>query len=97
MTFIKLPKFDENINKLLLANGFKFYNYWEFGPIDSWSEDMDHISLRLLRHNFGYWIQFRRHAGGQNKTLIIGESNNADDIIALRDALKKCRLSRIKK
>lgn len=85
------PKFDETMDETLLQNGFEYFDDWGYGPQCAWSEDWDHVGLKLSRHSFGYWIVFRRHAGGANPAMNIGSSNSAEEIIALRDMLKKCR------
>lgn len=79
----------KKVDKILLANGFQYWDDWEYGPMDGWSEDHDHISFKLMRHDFGYWMIFCRHAGGENQTMNIGESDIAKNIIQVRDILKK--------
>ncbi len=80
-------KFNESMDAELLENDFARFSDWEYGPESGWSHQ-DHYSLRLMQHDFGYWLIIREHAGGENKTMNIGSSNNAKDIIAVRDALK---------
>jgi len=82
------PPFDEAIEKALLENGFAHYDDWKFGPESSWSHQ-DHYSLSLMKHDFGYWLIVKSHFGGENKTLNIGSSNSAQEIIAIRDMLSK--------
>lgn len=82
-------KFDESMDAVLLENGFSYYDDWEYGPESGWSEPFDHISLKLMRTDHGYWIIFSRHASGENPSFNIGISNSAHEIIALRDMLKK--------
>lgn len=81
-------KFNKEMDAELLSNDFAYYPDWGYGPGSSWSES-DHFSLCLMRHDFGYWIILMQHAGGENRTMNIGSSNNAKEIIAVRDALKK--------
>lgn len=80
--------FDKDIDVELLANDFAYYPDWLYGPESGWNE-ADLYSLRLMRHDFGYWIILRQHAGGENHMINMGSSNNAKEIIAVRDALKK--------
>lgn len=84
-------KFDPKMDEILLENDFAYYSDWEYGPISGWNERFDHVSLKLMHCYFGYLIIFRRHAGGENKEQNIGLSNSAEDIIQLRDLLKKLR------
>ena len=86
-------KFNKNMDKVLLKNGFKYYSDWEYGPMCSWAESWDRISLKLMKQDFGYWIIFHRHASGENISMNIGESNNAEDIIKLRDLLRDLKNS----
>ena len=81
-------KFDESIVKELIDNGFSFSQDWAFGPVSSWSHQ-DHYSLRLMKHHFGYWLIISQHFGGENKKVNLGSSNNAKDIIAVRDVLRR--------
>lgn len=79
-------KFNKNMDKILLENGFKYWDDWEYGPMCGWSESWDRPNLKLMRHDSGYWIIFKRHYGdGMN----IGSSNDAHQIIKLRNELKK--------
>lgn len=87
----------EVIDKILLANGFKYYDDWKYGPSDTWSEDYDIVTLKLMHHDLGYWLIFSRHASGENASMNIGESNNAEEIIKLRDILKKVASGNITK
>ena len=90
MTFIHpKPPVDPTIEATLLKNGFKNYPDWEFGPVSGWPNDHDHMSLQLMRHAFGYWLILRSHSSGENKTMNMGSSNSAEDIIAIRDLLKR--------
>lgn len=82
--------FDASMDATLLQNGFKYYDDWEYGPMSGWSWSCDHPSIRLMKHSFGYSIIFSVHASGLNPHMVIGNSNNADEIIALRDALINC-------
>ena len=83
------PLFDECIDDVLLANGFKYYDDWEYGPQAGWSTDWEHYTIRLNRHSFGYWVNVIAHSGGENKHLCLGSSNSADDILALKNLLEK--------
>jgi hypothetical protein len=85
---MKRPAFNEGMDKELLANDFAYYSDWEYGPESGWS-GQDHYSLRLVRHDYGYWLIIRCHASGDNPLMNIGSSNDAKNIIAVRDALKK--------
>ncbi len=80
--------FDEKIESELLKNGFAYYDDWKYGPVSGWSHQ-DHYSLNLMKHSFGYWLIIRAQFGGDNKTMNVGSSNNAQEIIAVRDALAK--------
>ena len=80
--------FDEGMDVILLKNDFALYPDWKYGPESGWS-GQDHYTIKLMRHNFGYWIIVSQHASGENITMNLGSLNNAYDIIALRDALKK--------
>jgi len=80
-------KFDKSIDTELLANNFKYYNDWEYGPISGWTTGYERYSLKLMKHDFGYWLIISCHAGGENPSMNIGSSNNAQDIIAIRDSL----------
>jgi len=82
-------KFDETMDSILLKKGFTYYDDWEYGPESGWSEPFDYITLKLMRTDHGYWIIFSRHASGEHPSFNIGISNNAYDIIALRDMLKR--------
>ena len=82
-------KFDGSIDKELLENDFAYYDDWKYGPMSGWSTSHEHHTLRLMRHDFGYDIIVGRHASGENPTMGIGSSNNAKDIIKIRDSLKK--------
>ena len=89
----------EQIDKVLLCNGFEYFDDWEYGPMFGWSEQCDRINLKLFKHAYGYWIIFRRHASGANIEMNIGSSDSAFDIIALRDTLinvaDNCLLERV--
>ena len=77
------------IDKILLENGFKYFDDWKYGPQCTWNEDYDIVTLQLMHHNYGYWLILHRHAGGENIDMNIGESDNAHEIIVLRNLLKK--------
>lgn len=79
----------KEIDEVLLKNGFKYYNDWEYGPMCSLPSLWDHITFKLMAHDTAYWIIFHRHASGENKRMNLGSSKNAQDIIALRDLLGK--------
>lgn len=81
-------KFDKEIDAELLANDFAYYPDWPYGPESGWNK-ADLYSLRLMRHDFGYWLIMRQHASGKNYTMNLGSSNSAKEIISVRDALKK--------
>ena len=82
-------KFDKAIDKELIENDFAYYDDWEYGPISSLPHDYDHYSLMLMKHNYGYWLIVSRHASGENPRVNIGSSNNAKEIIEIRDSLRK--------
>lgn len=84
----KRPKFDDKMDTLLLENGFAYYDDWKYGPESAWSHQ-DHYTLKLMEHDYGYWLILRQHAHGENPEMNLGSSNNANDIIAVRDALKQ--------
>jgi hypothetical protein len=81
-------KFNEEMDKELLENGFAYYDDWKYGPMSGWTTSHEHHTLRLMRHDFGYDLIISRHASGTNPTMGIGSSNNAKDIIKIRDSLK---------
>jgi hypothetical protein len=83
----KREKFNESMDAELLANGFAYYSDWEYGPESGW-ECQDHYVLSLMRHDYGYWLIISHHASGENPKMNIGSSNDAKEIIAVRDALK---------
>jgi len=80
--------FNEAMDAELLANGFAYFDDCEYGPECGWSSQ-DHYVLSLMRHSYGYWLIISRHASGENPTMNIGSSNDAKEIIAVRDALKR--------
>ncbi len=82
------PPFDESMDEVLLRNGFAYYSDWKYGPESGWSAG-DHYTLKLMRHDFGYWLIIGRHSSGENPIMNIGSSNNAEYIILVRDALIK--------
>ena len=82
-------KFNKEIEAELLKNDFAHYDDWEYGPISGYSTGHEYYSLKLMKHAFGYWIIISCHASGENPAMNIGSSNNAKDIIAIRDSLKK--------
>lgn len=84
----EMEKFNEGMDAELLVNDFAYYNDWEYGPESGWS-GQDHYILKLMRHNFGYWLIVGHHGSGENPVINIGSSNDAKEIIAVRDALKK--------
>lgn len=77
----------QEVDEILLKNGFNYYDDWEYGLMYSWLGDHDVMSLRLIHFTLGYWIIFHRHAGGENFDMNIGESNDADQIVKLKDLL----------
>lgn len=84
-----MKKFNSAMDSELLSNGFAYYDDWKYGPYTGWSGQGYYV-LKLMRHSFGYWLIIQRHyAGGENSTLNIGSSNDAEKIIAVRDALQK--------
>ena len=82
-------KFDKSMDKILLENDFAYYSDWEYGLESGWSTNWEHYTMKLFKHSYGYWIILEAHASGEHDKLNIGSLNNAKDIIALRDALKK--------
>lgn len=84
-----MARFDNSMDNELIANGFKYYADWEYGPISGWTTDYEYFSLKLMRHDFGYWLIIGRHPSGENPAMNIGSLNNATDIIAIRDSLRK--------
>lgn len=84
-----LNKFNEAMDLILLANGFEYFSDWEYGPQDGWSTGSEHYTLSLMRHDYGYWLILSAHLSGENKGLNMGSSNEASEIIAVRDALQK--------
>ena len=86
----------EVIDKILLENGFKYFDDWTYGPQYTWSEPHDIITLKLMEYDIGYWIMYCSHGGGACISMNIGESNNAEDIIELRHILKKMAKINIK-
>lgn len=85
----KREPFNKSMDAELLKNDFAFYDDWEYGPISGWSSRFEHYSLKLMRHDFGYDLIISRHASGHNPFMNIGSSNNAAEIIELRDGLKR--------
>jgi len=77
------------VDDILLANDFAYYDDWEYGPMSGWSSDWEHYTLKLMRHDFGYWLILSAHSGGENKTFNVGSSNDAEQIISIRDSLAK--------
>jgi hypothetical protein len=84
----EMSKFNEGMDSILLSNDFTYYSDWEYGPQSSWS-GQDHYNMKLMRHDFGYWIIIGHHASGENPTMNIGSSNDAKEIIEVRNALQK--------
>lgn len=82
---MKKDKFDPTIDEQLLENGFAYYNDCKFGPMSGWRADYDFYSLRLMRHDHGYWLILKCTA----KEINIGSSNDAKEIINVRDSLSK--------
>jgi hypothetical protein len=81
-------KFDESIDKELLENDFANYDDWEYGPVSGYSTGHERYSLYLMRHDFGYWLIISAHQSGENPRMNIGSSNNAQEIINIRDSLR---------
>jgi hypothetical protein len=79
--------FNKDMDAELLSNGFEYHDDWEYGPYSSWS-GQDHYVLKLMRHDFGYWLIVESHASGDNLGINIGSSNEAKEIIAVRNALE---------
>lgn len=73
----------------LLQNEFKYFDDWEHGPQYAWMTPTEHCSMRLMAHDKGYYIVLFHHAGGDNNSMNLGSSDNAEDIIRLRDCLEK--------
>ena len=86
---MKRDKFDKAIDKELLEHDFAYYDDWEYGPMSGWTTDHEHYTLKLMKHDFGYWLIMGRHSSGENPTMNFGSLNNAKDIIEIRDSLKK--------
>lgn len=86
-----IPSIKKQIDEILLKNGFSYYDDWEYGPITGWSEDFDHVSIKLFEHDKGYWIIFSRHASGANKTMNIGDTSSAVDILSVVNSLKNVK------
>ena len=86
---MKRKKFNDKMNKELLANGFAYYDDWAYGPQDGWETACEHYTLKLMRHDFGYGIIISPHASGTNPSMNIGSSNSASDIISIRDLLQR--------
>jgi hypothetical protein len=86
----KIPKepFNEKMDEILLQNDFAYYDDWEYGPVTGWTANNDHYSLKLMKHSFGYWLIISKHASGENPSFNIGSSNNANEILAVTEALK---------
>jgi len=82
-------KFNPNLDEALLANGFKYYDDWEYGPESGYSTGYEHYTIKLMRHDFGYWIILDAHNGGNRTQMNIGSSNCAEEIIAVKNALEK--------
>ena len=85
----KMDKFNENMDSELLSNDFAYYDDWEYGPQSGWSNAFERYILKLMRHDYGYWLIVGHHASGKNPTMNIGSSNDAKEIIAVRDAIQK--------
>ena len=83
---MKRDKFNGSMDSELLKNDFKYYDDWKHGPQSGWSTDFHYFTLSLLSHDFGYWLII--HTSGEKPNLNIGSSNDAKEIIAIRDALK---------
>lgn len=81
--------FDESIEAKLLDSGFNNYDDWEYGPCCGWSADCEHYSLKLMEHDYGYWLILSAHQSGSNPEMNIGSLNRAQDIIDVRDSLSK--------
>ena len=84
-----MEKFNESMEDELLKNDFAYYDDWKYGPVSGWSTDHEYYTLYLFKHNFGYWLIISCHASGTNPKMNIGSLNNADDIITVRDSLRK--------
>lgn len=80
--------FDKSMEAVLLANGFDRYDGWPEGPIATWNGHALY-SMQLYEHDKGYFIILRQNTGGDIRTVNMGSSNNAKDIITLRDALMR--------
>jgi len=81
-------KFNKGMDSELLSNGFNYYSDWRYGPQICWSGH-DISSIKLMRHDYGYWIIIRLCDGVAHTEMNIGSSNDAKEIIAVRDALQK--------
>ena len=76
--------FDESILETLLQNDFSFYDDWTHGPLSYCKNSSGFIEFKLMHHDHGYLIILNNSGNNFN----IGSSNNAGDIIKLRDALR---------
>jgi hypothetical protein len=86
---MNLDKFDKSIEAELLKNDFAFYDDWKYGPESGWFNDNGFFTLKLMGHDYGYWLIIETSGGGERKGINIGSSNNAKDIVSVRDAFKK--------
>lgn len=89
MSEIDKEPFDKAMDEELLKNDFAYYDDWEYGPMTGWQQPWEYYVLKLMKHDYGYNLIIGRHGSGENPKMGIGSSNNAAEIIAIRDALKK--------
>ena len=80
-------KFDKTMEKELLKNDFDFYDDWKPGPQSGWSTGRNFHTLSLMEHASGYWIILKTKY--DKRGINMGSSNNAKDIISIRDALAR--------
>lgn len=86
-------KRDPKVEETLLANGFKFYqespNFGWGYLAQSWSTAWERYSMQVSRCSDSYQVVLTAHYGGENRTIQMGNSNSAEDILRLLAALKK--------
>ena len=83
----KRDAFNKNMDEELLSRGFEYHDDWQFGPQSGGSNNREFFGLSLMRHDHGYWLILNCR-GCRSSGLNLGSSNNAEDIIAVRDSLR---------